>query len=54
MQEMEELEDLEQEWCCIEREERLAELEVQRLERERRLEAEKFEREWERDEERKE
>lgn len=52
--ERQEKEEQERERRRIEREERLAELEVQRLERERRLEAEKLERERERDEERKE
>jgi hypothetical protein len=49
-----EMEEQEREWRCIEREECLAELEVQRLERERRLEGKKWERDCERDEERKE
>jgi hypothetical protein len=51
--ERQEVEEQEREWSHIEREERLAELEVQRLERERRLEEEKWERECDRDEERK-
>jgi len=47
-------EEQERERHRIEREECLAELELQRLERERRLEGEKQERDWKRDEERKE
>jgi hypothetical protein len=52
--ERQEMEEQERERHCIEREECLAELEVQRLERERRLEDKKWERDWEREEERKE